>query len=89
MDRANRLKKLKYQSWYRGNRETDKIIGNFARVHLEELSDAELDAFERILAEEDVDLFAWFSKQAQLPDRLKTCKVMQRIMDFKVSENLL
>lgn len=52
-----RRKRLRYQSWHRGTRETDLMIGGFADRHLAGLDAAQLDAFEALLALPDVELF--------------------------------
>lgn len=87
-EREKRIKRLLYQSWYRGCKETDKILGPFARACLEEFSDAELDEFEALMAEEDRDLFAWITGMALLPERYQGSTVMQRLLDYDVAESL-
>jgi antitoxin CptB len=53
-----RRKRLRYQSWHLGTRETDLMVGGFADRHLATLTDAQLDAFEALLTLPDADLFA-------------------------------
>ncbi len=79
-----RIKRLLYQSWYRGCKETDRILGHFARAHLATFSAAELDRFEQLLQEEDVDLFAWITGKKPLPPAYQQCHVMQQLQDFHV-----
>lgn len=62
--RDTRLKRLKIRSWRRGTREMDLILGPFADAELVRLPDAELDAFEALLEENDQDLYAWVSGTA-------------------------
>ncbi len=52
-----RRKRLRYQSWHRGTRETDLMVGGFADRYLAGLDEAQLDAFEALLALPDIDLF--------------------------------
>ena len=85
MDRATRIKKLRYTSWYRGCKETDKILGGFARATLDTLSDSELDEFEAILAEDDKDVWKWISGELPMPERYQQSGVMQQIIAFDVS----
>lgn len=70
-DRETRLKRLRLRSWRRGTKEMDLILGSFAdrRMHL--LSDAELDAHEAIMAENDHDLYQWISGQADIPQEIE------------------
>lgn len=56
-----RLKRLTYRSWHRGCKETDLILGRFADLHLASASPKLLDAFERLLDEDDADIWAWLT----------------------------
>ena len=44
-----RRKRLLYRSVYRGNKENDILLGQFARAHIAEFSAAELDQYESLL----------------------------------------
>ncbi len=81
--RESRIKRLLYQSWYRGCKETDRILGAFARKHLESFSEVEISAFEAILAENDRDLFNWLTGVEKLPQCFRKCTVMRQLMAFK------
>jgi antitoxin CptB len=70
--RSNRIKRLYYQSWHRGCKETDLLLGRFADAALPKLNDAELDQYEALLAEDDGNLWKWFSGELPLPDDLDT-----------------
>jgi antitoxin CptB len=59
MDHATRLKRLKFRAWHRGTKEADLMIGGFFDAHAERLTTAELDWFEALLEEQDVDIMAW------------------------------
>lgn len=65
--RETRLKRLRLRSWRRGIREMDLILGPFADTALAGLTDAELDAYERLMEEPDWDLYAWVVGQAAPP----------------------
>ncbi len=81
-DRATRIKKLLYQSWYRGCKETDQIIGGYAKKHIENMSDAELDELEEILAQNDNDLYDWLSNKKPTPEFMDKNSVMRKLRDF-------
>lgn len=83
--REIRIKRLLYQSWYRGCKETDGILGHFARAHINDLSDSELDDFEKIMAENDNDIFDWVSGARALPEKYVNNAVMQKILSFDVA----
>ncbi len=84
-DSEKRIKKMLYRSWYRGNKETDKILGGFAKKYIYELSEKELDEFEIILDLQDVDIYDWLSGKKPEPDEMKENGVFQRLYDFKPS----
>jgi antitoxin CptB len=63
-----RRKRLLFQSWHRGMKEMDLVLGNFAERHLADFSPAQLDTFERLLAEEDADLWNWLSGRSPVPE---------------------
>lgn len=65
--RENRIKRLYYQSWHRGCKETDLLLGRFADAVLPGLTDAELDQYEALLNEQDSDIWKWFSHELPLP----------------------
>lgn len=59
--RETRLKRLKIRSWRRGTREMDMLLGPYADGPLHGLDDPALAAYEALLNENDVDLYAWIS----------------------------
>ncbi len=59
MDDAAELRRLRMRAWRRGTREMDLILGPFADAQLAELSEADLALFDRLLAENDHDLYQW------------------------------
>jgi antitoxin CptB len=77
-----RLKKLKYRAAHRGFREADIIIGGFAETHLHQLTDAQLDAFERLIDQPDQDLYAWIVGRAPVPEEFAG-EVMDLIRSFR------
>jgi len=65
--RALRVKRMKIRAWRRGIKEMDLILGGYADAHLATMSEAELDAFDALMTENDQDLYQWVSGQAQPP----------------------
>ncbi len=59
MTRDNTIRRLLYQSSHRGCKETDAILGNFAKENLENFSDEELKIFEQLLNEDDWEIYNW------------------------------
>ena len=59
MNHDIRLKRLRFRSWHRGTREADMMIGGFFDAHHAGWSAAELDWFEALIEEQDVDIMGW------------------------------
>jgi len=68
-ERDTRLRRLKMRSWRRGIKEMDLILGQFWDAHGAALGDAQLDIYERMLSENDQDLYRWCSGQADVPEQ--------------------
>ena len=80
-----RRKRMLFRAWHRGIREMDLIFGQFADLELAGLDAADVDEFERILGEDDNDLFKWISGEKPLPDHLET-PLFRRIREFQPEE---
>jgi antitoxin CptB len=78
-----RRKRLLYRSVYRGNKENDILLGQFARAHIAELSEAELDQYERLLSASDNDIYDWVAGKAVPPAESDTA-VLRKLMAFRV-----
>ena len=59
MDHEIRLKRLRFRAWHRGTREADLMIGGFFDAHGATWNAGQLDWFERLLEEQDVDILGW------------------------------
>ena len=69
MDRDPRLKRLRFRAWHRGTREADLMVGGYFDRHHAGWSEAEMDWFEQLLEEQDVDIMAWAFGTADVPER--------------------
>ena len=69
MDLTNRLRRLKFRAWHRGTREADYMIGCFFDRHHASWNHTELEWFEALLEEEDVEIMAWALGTMAVPDR--------------------
>jgi antitoxin CptB len=78
-----RRKRLLYRSVYRGNRENDILLGQFARAHIADFSVEELDQYERILAVGDNQIFDWATGKDPVPADHDT-SVLRRLIAFRV-----
>ncbi len=66
-DNDSRLKRLSFRCWRRGFREADMVLGPFCDQEGPKLSEAELDAFERLLEAQDQDIYEWAIGRAPVP----------------------
>ena len=58
-EQAIRIKRLRFRAWHRGTREADLMIGGYFDAHHVSWSADELDWFEALLEEQDVDIMGW------------------------------
>jgi antitoxin CptB len=77
-----RLRRIRYRSWHRGCKETDEVLGNFADKALGSLkSEIELDLYEKLLDEQDVNIWDWLTDKTQLADGKYDC-LKERLLVF-------
>jgi antitoxin CptB len=76
-----RRRRLLFRSWHRGIRETDLLLGRFADSHIADLSDADLDEYERLLEVPDHDLYGWITGEGVTPPSYQT-SLFGRLRDF-------
>ena len=67
-----RRRRLLFRSWHRGIREMDFVLGRFADAHIANLSDAELDEYERWLLLPDQQIYSWVNGQQAAPAEVDT-----------------
>ena len=80
--RDTRVRRLVYQSSYTGMKETDLLLGRFARDHLAGLSDLELDHYEALLEAGDGQIYLWVSGVEPVPVQYDT-SVLRLIKKFR------
>lgn len=68
MDLENRLRRLNFRAWHRGTREADYMIGCFFDTKHASWGEAEVEWFERLVDEEDVDIMGWALGTLAVPD---------------------
>ncbi len=83
MNPEPRLRRLHFRAWHRGTREADLLIGGFFDRRHQEWSEGDLDWFERLLEEQDVDIMAWAIGTAEAPERYRGDMIRQlRKLDY-------
>jgi|SRR5215813_11027750 len=78
-----RRKRLLYRSVYRGNKENDILLGQFARAHIAEFDEAELDQYALLLTAGDNDIYDWVAGKVPPPPEQDT-PVLRKLMAFRV-----
>ena len=81
MDPDARLKRLRFRAWHRGVREADLMVGGFFDAQHAAWGEAEMDWFEALLEEQDVDIMAWALGTAEPPERYRG-SLMSRLQDI-------
>lgn len=79
-------KMLIYNSWHRGMREADLILGPFAAIFVPDFSPLQLTQYESILNTSDSDLLSFIYKHSPVPPELDN-DVMQKIILFANKED--
>jgi antitoxin CptB len=76
-----RRRKLRFRAWHRGMREVDLIMGGFADFCVAQLSEADLDEFDRLLEVSDPELLAWVTGETAPPAEYDT-PLLRRLCEF-------
>ncbi len=76
-----RRRRLAFRAWHRGTREADLMIGGFADRYGPTWSLAEIDWFEALLEQQDVDIMAWAIGTQPPPEHLAGAQMaaLQRV----------
>jgi antitoxin CptB len=77
-----RRRRLIYRSLYTGMKETDLLLGPFAKQHVPGFSIEQLDLYEQLLAEPDPDIFDWATGRQAVPEEHNHV-VMALLKNFK------
>lgn len=79
------MRRLVYRASYTGMKETDLLLGQFAKQHLPCLSRAQLEEFEALLDAGDPAIFAWVRGDEVVPEEFDG-SVFKLIKEFKFSK---
>lgn len=82
LSRSVMVKRLRHQSLKRGTLENGILLGAFVERHLEGMSAAELEDYEAIISENDVDLFNWLGGVQPVPERYAQSETFQRLCTY-------
>ena len=76
-----RRHRMLFRSWHRGTTEMDLIMGRFSDAHIADLSDNELDEYERLMELRDQEVLSWIDGTAPVPAAYDT-PLFRRLRDF-------
>ncbi|MBC8339013.1 MAG: succinate dehydrogenase assembly factor 2 [Rhodospirillales bacterium] len=62
-----RRKRLLFRCNHRGTKENDIMLGGFAAIHVNDLTEPQLAAFEALLDESDIELYKWITGKEPVP----------------------
>lgn len=83
-----RRRKLLFRSWHRGMREVDLVLGGFADAHIDALTAAEIDQYERLLEIADTELIAWLTGGQPVPAEHQS-PLLDRVLTFRAATTFL
>ena len=83
--RELRIRRLVYRASYTGMKETDLLLGQFAKKHLPLLTDEQLDLFEALLDAGDPSIFDWVKGDEDVPPHFDNV-VLKLIKDYHINE---
>lgn len=78
-------KRLLFHCTHMGMKENDVMFGEFAQAHLADMSDAEVEELERLLTNNDLDLFKWVLGKLPVPPEWDT-PLMKRLQEFNLGQ---
>lgn len=79
----SKRKRLLFHCTHMGMKENDVMFGDFAKAHLADMSDAEVEELEALLQNNDLDLFKWVLVKAPVPPEWDT-PLMKRLQDYNI-----
>lgn len=75
-----------FRATHRGTYENDILIGGFASARLADLTDAELDEFERVMELPEPVLADWLTGRLPIPPDAD-CPILRAMRDFSLSSD--
>jgi len=82
----SKRKRLLFHCTHMGMKENDVMFGGFAKAHLTDMSDGEVEELEALLKNSDLDLFKWVLGKLPVPPEWDT-PIMKRLQNFNVGND--
>ncbi|MBE1237825.1 succinate dehydrogenase assembly factor 2 [Phaeovibrio sulfidiphilus] len=80
---TDRQKQMLYRAQHRGTKEADIFIGTFAERRIADMTPEQLDRFETLLDEDDMDIMNWILSRAPTPAQFQN-DVMALLQTFRL-----
>jgi antitoxin CptB len=80
--REHQRKRLLHRSKYCGSKEMDLILGSFAEKHIAAMSDDQLDRYDTLIRNPDLDLYEWIIGRTPAPTEFDN-DVMKMLQEFR------
>ncbi|MEM6761417.1 MAG: succinate dehydrogenase assembly factor 2 [Pseudomonadota bacterium] len=81
-----RRKRLLFQTWHRGTREMDLLLGRFADETIGDWSDLDQSDMEALLKVPDPELYRWITEQVAVPENHRSAILTRVIAFHKVTD---
>ncbi len=78
-----RRKRLIHRSVYTGMKETDILLGTFARAHVPGFTPEQLDSYDNLLKAGDPNILDWATGRAEPPAEYES-DVLRLLINFKL-----
>ena len=78
-------KRLVYQSRKRGMLENDLLLSTFAEKHLPSMTAEELHLYDKLLDENDWDIYYWVTGKKPVPEQFNH-SVLQKLTEYSKNE---
>lgn len=80
------VKKMLYRSWHRGCKETDILLGDYAKEKIFSLSNTQLLMLDKLLQVDDFHLYNWITEKVDAPEEYEN-EILNDIKQFHRSKN--
>ncbi len=80
MQREDLVKEVLYRSIHRGCKETDFLIGGFAKQEIANLDEQELFLFKDLISEDDLLIYDWILQKENVPQKYQ--KLIAKMQEF-------
>jgi antitoxin CptB len=76
---------LIYRSWHRGSKETDILLGDFAKSQIHTLNEEELAVYTKLIEENDWDIYEWIlNEEITVPQEYAS--IITKIRTFNIAK---